>query len=48
MDDAKSVCHQNNKSPSEQIEHWAHIGKYAESNPGFPYSVIKAILDADW
>jgi ParD-like antitoxin of type II bacterial toxin-antitoxin system len=29
---------------SNQIEHWAKIGKAAEENPDFPYSIIKCIL----
>jgi ParD-like antitoxin of type II bacterial toxin-antitoxin system len=32
---------------SNQIEHWAKIGKVVEDNPDLPYSFIKEILLAD-
>jgi hypothetical protein len=32
---------------SNQIEHWANIGKAVEDNPDLPYSLIKEIFMAD-
>jgi hypothetical protein len=32
------------RSLSEQIEHWARLGKLAEENPELPYDFIKDIL----
>ena len=32
------------RSVSNQIEHWAKIGRIAEENPDLPYNFIKDIL----
>jgi hypothetical protein len=32
------------RSVSNQIEHWARIGRIAEENPELPYNFIKDIL----
>ena len=34
------------RSITEQIEHWAKIGKIAEENPDLSFSLIKEILIA--
>lgn len=34
----------DNRSATDQIEHWAKIGKCAEENPDMTYSLIKEIL----
>ena len=34
----------DNRSATDQIEHWAKIGKCAEENPNLTYGLIKEIL----
>lgn len=34
----------DNRSATDQIEHWAKIGKCAEENPDLTYGLIKEIL----
>ena len=34
----------DNRSATDQIEHWAKIGKCAEENPNLTYDLIKEIL----
>ena len=36
----------HSRSVSNQIEHWAKIGKIAEENPDLPYDFIKGVLEA--
>lgn len=35
------ACH---RSPSQQIEYWAKIGKAAEENPDLPFSFLTDII----
>lgn len=46
MEDAKIASKLFDRSVSQQIEHWAKIGKIAEDNPDLPYEFIKSILIA--
>lgn len=41
---AKSTAHAQTRSIPQQVEHWAKIGRIAESNPDLPYHVIQDIL----
>jgi hypothetical protein len=41
---AEQSAHIFSRSISNQIEHWARIGKTAEENPDLPYSFIKDTL----
>jgi hypothetical protein len=36
--------HEDHRSLTGQIEHWARMGKCAEENPDLTYSLIKEIL----
>ena len=42
--ETKIISKINKRSVSDQIEHWARIGKCAEENPDLIYSLIKEIL----
>lgn len=42
--DAKKFSRIDHRSLTDQIEHWARIGKCAEENPDLPYNLIKEIL----
>ena len=44
--DAKLTCGLEHRSLTSQIEHWASIGRVAESNPDLPFSFIKETLFA--
>jgi hypothetical protein len=35
------------RSASQQIEYWAHIGKTISQNPDLPFSIIKEIQLSD-
>lgn len=45
----KAIAHGANSGLdiSNQIEHWAKIGKAVEDNPDLPYSLIREIFMAD-
>jgi len=42
--EAKTISKDLNRSVSEQIEHWAKIGRMIEENPDLTYDMIKEIL----
>ena len=42
--DAKSASKISNRSISEQIEHWARLGKASSENPDLPIHLIQDIL----
>lgn len=42
--EAKLFSAVDNRSLTDQIEHWARIGKCVEENPDLTYSLIKEIL----
>ena len=44
VDDARIFGRIDHRSLAGQIEHWAHMGKYAEENPDLPYSLMKEIM----
>lgn len=44
VDEARRFGRIDHRSLAGQIEHWAHMGKYAEENPDLPYSLLKEIL----
>lgn len=46
VDSAKILSKIENRSVGGQIEYWAKIGKIAEENPDFNFSMIKDLLVA--
>jgi len=44
VDDARIFGRIDHRSLAGQIEHWAHMGKFAEENPDLPYSLMKEIM----
>ncbi len=42
---AEAAAIENKVSISQQIEHWAFIGKLAEDNPEVPYEILKLIIE---
>ncbi len=44
---ARACATVQQRSVSEQIEHWARTGKIVEDNPDLPFSLIRDILVAD-
>ena len=44
VNEAKRYSKIDNRSLTEQIEHWAWIGKCGEEHPYLTYSLIKDIL----
>ena len=44
---ARTCAAVQHRSVSEQIEHWARMGKIVEENPDLPFSLIRDILVAD-
>jgi len=44
VNEAKKFSRVDHRSVTGQIEHWAKIGKCAEDNPDWTYSLIKEIL----
>ena len=47
VDSALACAQVQDRTISEQIEHWSKIGKIAEENPDLTFSLIKEILAAD-
>jgi predicted transcriptional regulator len=41
---ARAMAPAQTRSIPQQIEHWAKIGRVAESNPGLTYQVIQDVL----
>jgi len=44
VNDAKFCAGANGRTPSEQIEHWAGLGKIAEENPDLPLQFIRELM----
>ena len=44
VNDAKKFSRIDHRSLTDQIEHWARMGKCAEENPDLTYLLIKEIL----
>jgi hypothetical protein len=44
VQDAKYASEISKRSISEQIEHWAHLGKAVDENPDLPIQLIQDIL----
>ncbi len=42
--DAKLFAKAQHRTPSQQVEHWARLGKVAEENPDLPLSFINGVL----
>jgi len=44
VSDARLYAKRNHRTLSEQIEHWARLGKIAEDNPDLPFELIRDCL----
>lgn len=44
VDEAKTYSAVESRSVPKQIEHWAKIGRIAETNPDLSYNIIRDIL----
>ncbi|MDQ6972560.1 MAG: hypothetical protein Q9M30_07920 [Mariprofundaceae bacterium] len=44
VSDAKLYAKRNHRTPSEQIEYWARLGKIAEENPDLPLVFIRELM----
>ena len=46
VDAAKEAASEDGCSLSEQIEHWAHLGRLMENNPDVTYDGVMEILES--
>jgi len=45
VNEARILSKAENRSITDQIEHWVKIGKIAEENPTLPFNLIQEILN---
>lgn len=44
VSDAKLYAKTQHRTPPEQIEHWARLGKIIEENPDLPFNFIRDVM----
>ncbi|MCJ8316808.1 hypothetical protein [Idiomarina sp.] len=44
IENAQTAAKIQNRTPAEQIEHWAKIGELMENNPDLTYEFVKQAL----
>ncbi|MFM2480145.1 TA system antitoxin ParD family protein [Celerinatantimonas sp. YJH-8] len=46
VDKATAAAKATQRTPSQQIEHWAQIGQMMEDNPDLPYAFVQQAIMA--
>lgn len=46
LEAAKEAAEEDDCTLSEQIEHWAHVGRLMENNPDVTYDTVMEIVES--